>query len=128
MSSVQPVANNDDSSDNLAILDDVQFNEIKDLFEDDFELLMQNYIQDSQKQVKRLQAALSNADNAAGFESAHALKGASANVGATKLHQLCYQMQEICRANKISENKDLLTQIEQQVKIVNEEIQQRLLG
>lgn len=123
MSMSQP---NTDNKFNSEILDDEQFDELKDLFEDDFASLMQSYMQDSQKQVRELRIAHTNADNAAGFESAHTLKGASANVGATQLRQLCYQMQEVCRNNTITENADLLTQIEQQVQIVNEEITRRL--
>ncbi|WP_230661108.1 Hpt domain-containing protein [Psychrobacter sp. I-STPA10] len=117
---------NTENTNTLAVIDDEQFCEIKELFEEEFEPLMRTYMQDSQRCVQALQTALANADDANGFESAHALKGASSNVGATQLHHLCYQMQEVCRDNRIAENADLLAQIEQQVILVNQEISQRL--
>lgn len=124
--SISSSTSSDTETNNLPILDDAQFSEIKELFEEDFESLMRTYMQDSQKCVRELQSALASTDNATGFESAHALKGASANVGATHLNKLCYQMQEACRDNRISEQTDLLAQIEQQVQLVNQEISQRL--
>lgn len=113
-------------SEAVDILDEKQFAEIKDLFEEEFEPLMRTYMQDSQNCVFELQSAFANTDNATGFESAHALKGASANVGATRLNKLCYQMQEACRDNTINQQADLLAQIQQAVDDVNHEISQRL--
>ena len=126
MSTSPSTPNDTENTNHLAVLDDAQFSEIKDLFEEDFEPLMRTYMKDSQRCVSELQTAMANTDNATGFESAHALKGASSNVGANQLNKLCYQMQEACRDNLIAQQADLLAQIDKQVQLVNQEISQRL--
>lgn len=99
-----------------------QFEELKDLLEDDFMDLIQTYIVDSEHRLNEMQTAFEQDDNRLGFEAAHSLKGASSNLGATSLTELCYQLQEICRNNKIQEHESLIHDIKRESAIVNEQI------
>ncbi len=108
------------------IINHEQFEEMRDLLEDDFAELLQTYIIDSQQRIVMLRTAQAANDNANGFETAHALKGASANLGATQLIELSGQLQELCRANKIGQQAALIEQTAVALQRVEQEINQRL--
>lgn len=57
------------------IINHEQFEDMRDLLEEDFADLIQVYITDSQQRVSALRVAQQENDNANGFEVAHALKG-----------------------------------------------------
>lgn len=103
-----------------------QFDELKDLLEDDFVDLITNYITDSEKRIAEMQSAFDNNDNRLGFESAHSLKGASSNLGATHLTDMCYQLQEICRGGQIHKHQQLIDEIKAECHAVNDEIKSQL--
>jgi HPt (histidine-containing phosphotransfer) domain-containing protein len=108
------------------VIDTEQFEDMRDLLEEDFADLMKTYITDSQARVASLRDALGHADNAKGFDVAHTLKGASANVGAPRLTECCAQMQEACRAHTIAQQGGLIELIAQELELVAEEIRTRL--
>ena len=118
----QSSMNNTDSP----VIDSEQFEEMRDLLDDEFEELIQGYILDSQARLATLRSALLNNDNATGYDAAHTLKGASANLGAIQLAQLCHQLQEACREQQIHAQAALLDSIENALRLVQQEINQRL--
>ena len=116
------INNNGDGS----IIDEVQFEEMRELLEEDFADLLQTFIDDSKQRIIMMQAAQANNDNANGFEFAHALKGASATLGATQLVALSEQLEEACRMQEVSEQHSLIEQISIALQKVEKEINQRL--
>ncbi len=108
------------------IINDEQFNDMRDLLEDDFADLIQTYITDSQARVEKLRHAHINNDNTSGFEIAHTLKGASASLGATLLMKLSGQFQEACREHNIKDQAPLIERLSLAVQDVEREINQRL--
>ncbi|OLF38411.1 MULTISPECIES: Hpt domain-containing protein [unclassified Psychrobacter] len=115
--------NNDLDND---IIDHEQFEDLRDLFEEDFELLIRTYITDSKQRIVTLRTAQKADDNANGFEIAHALKGASANIGATQLIVLSHKLQEHCRERKIDQQANLIEDIALALQHVELEINKRL--
>lgn len=111
---------------NAPIIDEMQFEEMRELLEEDFADLLQTFIDDSKQRIVMMQAAQANNDNANGFEFAHALKGASATLGATQLVALSEQLEEACRAQQINDQADLIMQISVALQDVEQEINQRL--
>lgn len=111
---------------NNDVIDIQQFDELKDLLEEDFIDLVKTYMKDSLMRLQELQEAYETDDNAKGFDAAHTLKGASANLGARYLTELCYQMQEACRNQKITLKKDLLDAIERELTLVHQEVNLRI--
>ncbi|MGM8871714.1 Hpt domain-containing protein [Psychrobacter sp. 2Y5] len=108
------------------IIDDAQFEEMRDLLEEDFVDLVQTFIDDSKQRIVLMQAAQVNNDNANGFEFAHALKGASATLGATQLVTLSEQLESACRRQQISNQSELITRLSTALLDVEQEINQRL--
>lgn len=99
-----------------------QFEELRDLLEDDFIDLINTYMQDAQKRVAEMRLAYTQDDNRLGFEAAHSLKGASSNLGAINLTEMCYTLQEICRSQKIHEHGSLIDEIDAESQAVNQQI------
>ena len=108
------------------IINDEQFDDMRDLLEEDFVDLIQVYFTDSQQRITDLRSAQQKDDNANGYEIAHALKGASANLGATQLMRLSGQLQEACRDRLISEQAQLIEAVAVALQRVEQEIKQRL--
>ena len=114
-------ANNHDE-----IVNTKQFEDMRDLLEEDFADLVQVYFTDAQQRIIKLRQAQQEADNANGFELAHALKGASANLGTTQLMNLSSQLQELCREQRISESAQLIEVIAISLDSAEQDINQRL--
>ena len=108
------------------IINDEQFDDMRDLLEEDFVDLIQVYFTDSQQRITDLRGAQQRDDNANGYELAHALKGASANLGATQLMHLSGQLQEACRERLISDQAELIEAVAAALQRVEQEIKQRL--
>jgi len=109
-----------------AIIVDAQFEEMRDLLEEDFADLVQTFIDDNKQRIVLMQAAQTNNDNANGFEFAHALKGASATLGAMQLVALSEQLESACRRQQISHQSELITRLSAALLDVEQEINQRL--
>ena len=108
------------------IINDEQFEDMRDLLEEDFVDLIQVYITDCHERITKLRIAQQENDNANGFELAHALKGASANLGTTQLVSLSSQLQERCREQRISEQAPLIEDIAIALDHAEQDINQRL--
>ena len=117
---------NNNTQTNEEIINHEQFEDMRDLLEEDFVDLIQVYFKDSQQRIDTLRVAQQADDNANGFETAHALKGASANLGTTQLVRLSSQLQEHCRGRRISEHADLVEEIAVALQCAEQEINIRL--
>ena len=108
------------------IIDTEQFEDMRELLEEDFPELLEVYFIDSKQRIASLCSALANNDNVAGFEAAHALKGASANLGAIQLIGLSDQLQAACYAQKIDQSRLIIEALPIALKDIENEIKQRL--
>ena len=118
--------NNMTAKNNDEIVNTEQFEDMRDLLEEDFADLVQVYFTDAQQRIIKLRQAQQEADNANGYELAHALKGASANLGTTQLMNLSSQLQELCREQRISEHAQLIEDIVIALDNAEQDINQRL--
>lgn len=118
--------NNNTSAQTDEVINHEQFEDMRDLLEEDFADLIQVYITDSQQRITTLRKAQQENDNANGFETAHALKGASANLGTTQLVNLSSQLQERCRERLISEQAALIEDIDAALQRAEQAINQRM--
>ena len=108
------------------IINDEQFDDMRNLLEEDFVDLIQVFFTDSHERIVKLRRAQQEDDNANGYELAHALKGASANLGATQLTRLSSQLQEACRERLIGDQAGLVEDVAVALQRVEQEIKQRL--
>ena len=69
--------------------------------------VLATYIEDSTRQMARIDAALASADSAEIARSAHVLKSSSANVGADSLSVFFQELEQMARQARISEARKL---------------------
>lgn len=100
--------------DNLVRLDEAQYTELRDILEEDFDELIRSFFSDSAARILEIKQAYNSNDNRAGYEAVHALKGASVNLGANYLADLCYKLQNQCANNYILGSQALIELIEKE--------------
>lgn len=86
-------------------------NTLKDVMEDDFELLLETFVQDSAERIRTLRLVIQGADiqgaDIQGTEpdairrTAHSFKGSSCNVGAMQLSALCSTLEKKAAENQL---------------------------
>lgn len=114
------------NNNNDEIVNIEQFDDMRDLLEEDFADLVEVYFTNAQQRIVKLRQAQQEADNANGYELAHALKGASANLGTTQLMNLSSQLQELCREQRIGDSAQLIEDIAIALDSAEQDINQRL--
>ncbi len=85
---------------------------LREVMDDEFSDLMQVYIDDSRQRLPLLAQALQQQDAQQLRELAHSFKGASSNISANVLAQLCYQLETAAREDKLAGADLLIAQIE----------------
>lgn len=84
-------------------LDMEQLNELKEVLEDEFQVLINTYLIDAQLRLKLIEEGLDTKNYEQVRLAAHSLKGASANIGALILAQLCEQLEHDCKVGEYQE-------------------------
>lgn len=86
-------------------------NELKEILEDDFSLLVSSYLEDAQCRMEKLQSAIESADAAVIKAEAHSLKGSSLNLGAQSLPELCSQLEKCGGEGALQDTPELFSKI-----------------
>ncbi|HAC64702.1 MAG TPA: hybrid sensor histidine kinase/response regulator [Cyanothece sp. UBA12306] len=73
--------------------------------------LIMGYFEDAPLRLLAINDAIAQEDSSALFEAAHALRSASANLGATELSKICQELETMGRTQQISEATDRLSAI-----------------
>ncbi len=68
--------------------------ELKEVMEDDFSLLIDTFVTDSETRLQTLSDLVMGTDADAIRREAHSLKGSSSNIGATKMTDLCKSLED----------------------------------
>jgi len=85
---------------------------LREVMDDEFADLMRVYIDDSRQRMPLLSQALQQQDAKQLRELAHSFKGASSNVSANVLAQLCYQLEMAGREEQLVGADALIAAIE----------------
>ena len=93
-------------------IDAEQLAELKEVLEDEFGVLISTYLTDAQFRLQLIQNGINNQDYEAVRLAAHSLKGASANLGAVILAQLCEKLENDCKAGQTQGCDILLKKME----------------
>lgn len=95
-------------------------NELKLLMEEDFHILIETYITDSDERLKALQVAISSQDCGEVRELAHSFKGSSANLGAQPLADICFKLETMGRESSLAGADDVYSRLKAEYQIVRE--------
>ena len=99
-----------------------QLAELKEVLEDEFSVLITTYLQDAELRQQMITAAIQAKDYNAARLAAHSLKGASANLGALMLAEICEHLEHDCRAGQYDHCETYNQQISDEFAIVKREL------
>ncbi len=79
--------------------------ELVDIMGDDMGMLLNSYFSDSQVKLDELATLDCKTDQQTIFRVAHSLKGSSKNVGVETFAELCEEIEQLARNEKLTEEK-----------------------
>jgi PAS domain S-box-containing protein len=113
--SLSAPAEADDDTPDVGTLDEARIATLRDLDGGDGTLLatlVDEYDRDTRIQIDRLHAAVAEGDPHTVERSAHTVKGASANIGAMRLADLCRELESLGRVGALGEAPAILDRVE----------------
>lgn len=99
-------------------LDDAVLAALQDVMEDEYPILLDTFVADSEERLRLLHQARQEADAQALRLAAHSFKGSCSNMGAVQLAGLCRQLEDVARREALELAPDLIEQIEREFAIV----------
>jgi HPt (histidine-containing phosphotransfer) domain-containing protein len=91
---------------------------LEEIMEEDFPELIQVFIDDSDPRVPAMQLALEEKNSSALRDIAHSFKGASSNLSALPLANLCFKVEEDASAANLESIQLLITAIDTEYQAV----------
>ncbi len=85
---------------------------LKDVMESDFMLLIDTFVSDSRERIRNLQQLVPEGNAEDIRRAAHSFKGSSSNIGASRLAELCSQIEVQALTGNLDDIPDLLTEAE----------------
>lgn len=82
-------------------IDTDQLAELKMVLEDEFEVLVRTFMEDSETRLETLASALGAGATEEVRSAAHSLKGSCGNLGAAALMNLCKEIEDSARAGEL---------------------------
>ena len=91
---------------------------LRDVMENEYPVLLDTFIVDSEERLRGLQQGLEGADAQALRLAAHSFKGSCSNMGASLLAGLCKQLEDCARREQLEQAPALVEQIAREFAIV----------
>ena len=116
----QPAPPSEERGPGAAVVDSAVLADLREL-DDTGELLttlITHFVDETPRLQERMQAAFRQGDGSALAAAAHNLKGSSGNIGATRIQQLCDELQTLGRANKLAQAGDRLVRLQAEFTLV----------
>ena len=104
-------------------LDMESLNALIEVMGDEFSMLVETFVNDSDVRIETIREAVSVADPEAIRRTAHSLKGSASNMGALTLTQFCRELEELGHEGKTEGADKLLEQITAEYVVVKNQLQ-----
>ena len=101
-----------------AHIDQAALTELKMIMENDFDLLITTFVNDSRERIDTLRSAIAAGDANGVRASAHSFKGSALNICAPLLSELCRQLEAEGKHGQLISAPELLTSIEAEFRAV----------
>ncbi len=85
--------------------------ELRDIMAEDFPVLIETFITDSQMRVEAIKNALASGVGEEIRRAAHSFKGSASNLGATRLTVLCQELETAGHENRVDDLDNLFVEI-----------------
>ena len=100
-------------------IDEEMIEELREIMEEDFVELVSTYVSDSRKRIIDLGTAFNTVNHENVRNTAHTLKGSSANLGAIQLSNFCAELEELAKQERSTEGENILVKIEHEFSSVS---------
>lgn len=91
---------------------------LQDVMEAEYPVLLDTFLTDSEERLRLLQHACRSGEAEMLRQAAHSFKGSCSNMGATVLAELCREMEETARRERLGDAPELIERIEREFAIV----------
>jgi HPt (histidine-containing phosphotransfer) domain-containing protein len=103
-------------------LDRELLEELKLVMEDDFALLLETFLKETEHQLFETTEAWEAGDLVRLRQSAHRLKGASSNIGAGELAGLCQRLEQLALEGRTEALDEVLIRLKAELREVRDEV------
>ncbi len=100
--------------------------ELKEIMDDDFQMLIETYLVDADERVVNIRSAADAEDAVALRQSAHSFKGSSSNIGAELLAQLLGTAESMGNNNEMGNASTIASDIEAEYIVVKDLLSQQI--
>lgn len=114
--------------DGLPALDDVVINELREIMEDDFSLLLETFLSDAVERMGAISDAVAAMEADQLREAAHSFKGSCLNIGAQRLSALAANLEQDARDRKLDSVANQWVEIQSHYGDLKQLIEQQLVG
>ena len=101
-------------------VDTAVLNELRSIMADDFQMLLDVFISDSEQRIVMIEKAIANNDAEGLRDAAHSFKGSSLNISAAQLTEYCRQLEFMGRDNDMAEAESVFVETKKAFAIVRE--------
>ncbi|WP_028239482.1 Hpt domain-containing protein [Stutzerimonas azotifigens] len=101
-----------------AHLDSAVLATLRVVMEDEYPVLLDTFLKDSEERVRLLHQACAVSDAYLLRQTAHSFKGSCSNMGAPLLTELCRELEDSARREQLDGANELIGQIEREFAIV----------
>lgn len=108
-------------------LDNEALAELREVMEDEFDVLIRTYLSDSCERIDVLRSSLSERDAEAFTKSAHSFKGSCINIGAPRLGLLCSDAELAGKEERLDEAVHILDSIQSEFTVVRQLLEKTLV-
>ncbi|AMO77773.1 MULTISPECIES: Hpt domain-containing protein [Pseudomonas] len=108
-------------------LDDAVLKALREVMAEEFPLLLDTFVADSEERLRNLHEALAELDGQALRHAAHSFKGSCGNMGAPALAALCKRLEDAARQGDMAKAAGLIEQVEREFAIVRILLRQQRL-
>lgn len=91
---------------------------LQDIMEDEYPVLLDTFVADSQERLRLLHVAEHAQDAQAMRHAAHSFKGSCSNMGAKALAESCRELEDLARRGDLPGSAELIERIEREFAIV----------
>ena len=106
------------------VLNEAVLEELRAIMEDEFPLLLEEFLVESERQYQQVQTAWDAGDYDHLRRAAHSLKGSCANIGAESLHGTCATLELSAKERELGQVPALLIDARTQLTAVNEALRE----
>jgi len=97
-----------------ASIDTAELSNLKEVMEDEFEMLISIYLEDTESMIQKMADAIRSGDIDALKIASHTLKGSSSNMFILRISQLSKDIEDKAKANELDSALQVIPELEQE--------------